>query len=319
MEDPRPSGSQETCDDNVSVIIPCYNGKRYVAEAIESALSQGHAPHEVVVVDDGSTDDSADVIRRYEQVTYVRQENQGISGARNTGVTNSSGRFLVFLDADDRLLPGALETGVTCMREHPDSAFVFGLCAMIDADGNPLPSDVVQSKNYQEGACYALQLAARSLVPPGAALFSREAFEAAGRFDRKVGHAQDYELYLRISRRFPIHAHNQVVVEYRRHGANASRGSAQELRAVLAILAMQEPHVRGHRDLEAALALGRRRWERLFGRMIPFQVIRELLQGSFAGAFWALGTLLRHYPQGLLTAPFQAVGKIRRRLSVGRT
>src|SRR5262245_20604446 len=92
----------------VSVIIPCYNHAHYLGEAIESVLAQTVQDFEIIVVDDGSTDSTADVAARYPRVRYVRQNNQGLSAARNTGIKHGLGRFLVFLDADDLLLPGAL-------------------------------------------------------------------------------------------------------------------------------------------------------------------------------------------------------------------
>ena len=94
----------------VSVVIPCFNQARFLGAAIASALAQTHTPVEVVVVDDGSTDDTAAVTARFPGVRYVRQENAGLSAARNTGLGKSRGAYLAFLDADDVLLPRAAES-----------------------------------------------------------------------------------------------------------------------------------------------------------------------------------------------------------------
>ena len=96
----------------VSVVIPCYNQAHFLGEAIESVLAQTYPHREIVVVDDGSPDNTREVASRYPGVRYVRQENQGLAAARNTGLRHSSGSYLVFLDADDRLLPEALEVGL---------------------------------------------------------------------------------------------------------------------------------------------------------------------------------------------------------------
>ena len=123
----------------VSVIIPCYNQARYLGEAIESALAQTHARLEVIVIDDGSLDDVAGVVARYPKVRYVRQPNGGLSAARNTGIRESHGEYLVFLDADDRLLPDALRIGLDCFQVSPECAYVSGHYRMIREDGTPLP------------------------------------------------------------------------------------------------------------------------------------------------------------------------------------
>src|SRR6266446_9539630 len=102
----------------VSVVIPCYNQAHFLGEAIDSALAQTYPHLEIVVVDDGSTDNIAAVVARYPGVRYFRQENQGLAAARNTGLRHSVGERLVFLDADDRLMPGAIEVGLACFRDH---------------------------------------------------------------------------------------------------------------------------------------------------------------------------------------------------------
>jgi glycosyltransferase involved in cell wall biosynthesis len=101
----------------VSVVIPCYNQARFLGEAIESVLSQSYRAFEVVVVDDGSTDNTSEVVARYAGadagVRLIRQENRGLAGARNRGLAEAEGEYVVFLDSDDRLLPDALQVGVT--------------------------------------------------------------------------------------------------------------------------------------------------------------------------------------------------------------
>src|SRR5829696_2931566 len=120
----EPRGKRQAGAPLVSVVVPCYNQARFLGEAIESVLAQSHPLFEVVVVDDGSTDDTSEVAARYPGVRLVRQENRGLSGARNAGLARSRGEYVVFLDADDRLLPGALEAGVERLGANPQCAFV---------------------------------------------------------------------------------------------------------------------------------------------------------------------------------------------------
>src|ERR687885_795015 len=110
----------------VSVVIPCYNQAHFLGEAIESVLAQSYPHFEIVVVDDGSTDNTSEVAARYPGVRCIRQNNQGVAAARNTGIRESNGSYLVFLDADDRLLPEALEVGLEQLKVHPECAFVSG-------------------------------------------------------------------------------------------------------------------------------------------------------------------------------------------------
>src|SRR6266478_7138747 len=124
--------------DLVSVIIPCYNQAHFLHEAIDSVLAQTYSNREILVVDDGSSDATAAVARSYPHVRYVYQENAGPSAARNTGLKQTCGEYLVFLDADDRLLPEALEVGVDSLHQHPECAFASGFCRLIVADGSLL-------------------------------------------------------------------------------------------------------------------------------------------------------------------------------------
>ncbi len=110
----------------VSVIIPVYNCEKYLAEAIESVLAQTYRPIEVVVVDDGSTDGSADIARRFGYVRYYFQSHSGIGAARNRGIDLSQGRFLAFLDADDLWVEDKLARQMAILEDYPDLAIVFG-------------------------------------------------------------------------------------------------------------------------------------------------------------------------------------------------
>ena len=119
----------------VSVIVPCHNYGRFLAQALDSVRAQDYPTVETVVVDDGSTDDTTAVAARYPEVRYLRQPNQIMSAARNAGVRASCGEYVVFLNADDWLLAGGLAANAALLQQHPTAAFVAGAYTLVYPDG----------------------------------------------------------------------------------------------------------------------------------------------------------------------------------------
>ena len=249
----------------VSVVIPCYNHAHFLEQAIESVLTQSYSDFEIIVVDDGSTDDTAEVVRPYSPVRYIYQENSGLSAARNTGLRHSRGEFLVFLDADDRLLPHAVETGVGCIREHPECAFVSGHCRVINATGAILSSPRqlrVEREHY-----LTLLRGGTYIWCPATVLYQRRVFDLVHGFDPKLNPAADYDLYLRITRDFPVYSHGHVIAEYRQHSSNMSRDTSKMERAALAAHDAQWNFVKANSHFREAYDAGRRFWRNDY----PFQ------------------------------------------------
>jgi len=120
---------------SVAVVVTTYNHAAFLDDAIRSILSQSIPADEIIVVDDGSTDDPDKVVARYPSLRLIRQRNQGLSAARNTGLRAATSAKIVFLDADDRLCQTAIEAGLACFGEHPDAGFVYGGFHYISADG----------------------------------------------------------------------------------------------------------------------------------------------------------------------------------------
>ena len=241
----------------ISIIIPCYNQAHFLCEAIESALGQSYANFEIVVVDDGSTDNSEEVARQYSGVRCIRQDRQGLAAARNSGLRHCRGEYLVFLDADDRLLPEALKVGVESLKMHPDCAFVAGHYRLIEANGGlrEMPPHRVAREHYAE-------LLRRNYIAMHATVMYRRAvFASVGSFNTSLRACEDYELYLRIARQFPIHCHEQIVAEYRQHAANMTRNPALMLKSVLHVLQSQWKEVRRNEYDKKAYKIGRRAWQ----------------------------------------------------------
>lgn len=228
----------------VSVIIPYFNQARFLRSTIESVLQQTYRHFELVVVDDGSTDKPSEVTASYPGIKLIRQSNQGVSAARNTGFRESAGEFVVFLDADDLLLPEALRIGVDAFRAHPEAAFVYGYGRFIDASGNPLPSprQLKVMRNH-----YDRLLKINYIWSVGAVMFRRTYVDD---FRLGVEGCADWDLYLRITRNNPVHCHHQTIYLYRRHGLNLSNQGELMVRATLAVFRDQLEAVRGNKKLE---------------------------------------------------------------------
>lgn len=282
----------------VSVIIPCYNQAAFLRDAIESALHQIHSPVEVIVVDDGSTDHTASVVADYPSVRYVRQANSGAPIARNAGLRESLGELVIFLDADDRLLPPAAATGIEALKTHPAWAFVTGHVRLIDRAGAVVHTP---PQAHDDGDQYVALLHRNYIWTPGAVLYRRLILEEVGAFDPQARASADYELNLRIASCFPIGCHHEVVLEYRQHGSNMSGDLGLMLRSALGVRMAQRDRVASDPRARKAWRAGIDIVKDDFGGRLARQVREDLrLAGRRGRAIRGLACLLRYYPAGLL-------------------
>ena len=180
----------------VSIVIPCYDQARFLAAAIASAECQRRPAEEIIIVDDGSSDETSAVAARHAGVRVVRQRNAGLAAARNRGLRESTGEYLVFLDADDLLLPQAVAAGLAAFGERPEAALVFGEYRYVDADGVPLrPSEWTGIPRGD----YASLLRGNCIGMHAAVMYRRRTLERFGGFDVRRRAAEDYDLYLRVN------------------------------------------------------------------------------------------------------------------------
>jgi len=200
---------------SVSVIIPAHNAASFITEAVNSALAQSYPHKEVVVVDDGSTDGTWQVLAGFDgRIRALRQDNAGPAVARNRGVQAASGDLLAFLDADDLWLPDKLRQQVRCLAEYPDCRLVFHNWHVVQfgsgeeaalleqvraADAAPLPD----YRPRPLGWLYN-ELLLDSVFCTDAVMMRRVLFEEAGGFDESLPQGQDYDLWLRLSRLTPV-------------------------------------------------------------------------------------------------------------------
>jgi glycosyltransferase involved in cell wall biosynthesis len=289
----------DTKGELVSVVITCYNHGRFLADAIESVLRQRHGPKEIVVVDDGSSDDTAAVAARF-PVKYVFQRNAGLSAARNTGCLESHGPFLVFLDADDRLLPDALSAGVSQLEMRPEAGMTYGRYVHMDGDGHTIGRPV---ENPIDEDPYLSLLRYNVIGMHATVMYRRSALVSVGMFDSGLRAAEDYELYLRCARRFPIIPHMAVVAEYRKHDTNMSNDSALMMRSIIRVLRREQPHVGNRGAYRAVLAEALRGNREHYLRSLRLQ-LRKPRPGNISRRrrLRAWVTLLRNDPRSFLKA-----------------
>ena len=185
----------------VSVIIPTYNCDRYLARAIESALEQSYTDHEILIVDDGSTDNTADLLDRYEgKIRYFRQPNRGVSAARNLALSHATGEFIAYLDADDMWYPKKLELQVAFLDIEKECGLVHTEVSVIDEDDHivHLRFNGETQRVIPQGHCLADMLR-QCHIQTLTVLERRECVHRAGLFDERLPIAQDYHHWIKVA------------------------------------------------------------------------------------------------------------------------
>lgn len=204
----------------VSVIIPAYNAGKFLGETVRSVLTQSYTDFEIVICDDGSTDNTAEVAQSFSdaRVKYIRHTNIGVSATRNNGAKNSSGKFLAFLDADDIFYRDNLAKKAEALEKNPAAGMAFADCDVIDGDGKKT-GEVLTGKS--EDILRHLLLWNGTVIPgPSSILVTREAFEKVNGFDTQFSTAADQDFFFRVAHRFPCVRVSEVLTAYRKHGSN---------------------------------------------------------------------------------------------------
>lgn len=185
----------------VSVVVTNYNYGRYLAGCLDSILNQSYPRFEIVLVDDGSTDDSDQVVARYRdepRLRTFRQPNGGQARAKNAGIRQARGEFIAFLDADDRWLPEKLEKQVRLFAD-PQVGVTFTRARFIDADGHPLPADAPGRYLTPRAGAVTSYLFLDNFVPFSSSMVRRACLERFGGFDESLSMGIDWDLWLRLS------------------------------------------------------------------------------------------------------------------------
>ncbi len=223
----------------VSIIIPAWNAEKYIKEAIDSALNQTHPNTEVIVVNDGSTDGTESILKSYQnpKLRYFNQENQGLAGARNTGIKNSQGEYIALLDSDDIFLPSKVERQAEILEDNPD----YGICysdllhfndppdparfeSRSESGGSPSGTWRAGESHrkffhhryrYPSGDIFG-EIIHRQFINPLAVMIRRGIFNQFGLFDQNLRRSEDWELWLRLAKNgVKFYYLNEVLAHYR--------------------------------------------------------------------------------------------------------
>ena len=227
--------TMKTASPQISVVIPVYNQAQYLSETIDSVLGQTYRNFEIIIIDDGSTDASPVIARHYgDSIRYFRQENQGLAGARNSGIHAARSDIICLLDSDDAWSPAYLEKMMEMVSRHAGATVFYCQAQCIDANGQILPQIVGGSRTRSDDT-YRTLLRANFLIPSTITM-RRPAIIDAGLFDVAFRRLQDWELWIRLSKsghRFVGLA--DVLVRYRIHSSSLSMDPTSGQRAAMAL------------------------------------------------------------------------------------
>jgi glycosyltransferase involved in cell wall biosynthesis len=260
---------------DVSVVIATYNRAPFLAETIESVLGQDFKNLEIIVVDDGSTDETRQVLGPYAaRIHYFHQENRGPSAARNFGVRQARAAWIAIQDSDDLCAPNHLTALFQYACSHPDCAMVFANGAYLGGPEHHRDTIIPSEKSHRlaEKGVQLEDLFDKSIVRLQAALISKACYEAVGGHDESLRISMDLDLAFRLFNRFPLAYLDEVVFHYRKHSGNISGNQELRLREnirVIEKLLSENPRaesILGKRRVAARLAyryyrLAKGRWK----------------------------------------------------------
>ncbi len=226
----------------VSIVIPTYNRGHLLPECIKSVLAQSFRDFEIIVIDDGSTDNTPEIVSAF-PVKYFRQENRGPASARNRGIELSCGEYIAFLDSDDVLLKDALEKGVDVLDKHPEVGFSYGQVCMVDENGHIYR---VRKSIYQDGSAIVdckeqiRELLFDCRVTTSAAMMRRQCLDEVGGFHEELRNSHDRHLFIRMAKRFPVAYIAEPLVNYRVHANQIHKQADPKMLERAFLLSLQE-------------------------------------------------------------------------------
>ena len=220
----------------VSVVIPVFNGEKYIAEAINSVLHQTYSDIEVIVVDDGSADKSPDIVKSFKKVNYIYQNNAGPSSARNTGMAASHGEYIAFLDCDDIYAENKIAEQVSVLEQHKDVDVVYNDCIVADKNLNQI--NTLRSEGiYENDKDFLCMLLFRQIIPiPPSIMLRRRCFEEGCLYNEGYKHAEDYEYIIRLAQRYKFRYIPKPLYIYRRHEGNLTNAHSLQQKKEIEVI-----------------------------------------------------------------------------------
>lgn len=290
----------------VSVVIPMYNGEKFIAQALESVLASEGVTPEIIVVDDGSSDASAQIAESFAGVIVHRQPNGGEAAARKAGYEMATGDFIVFLDCDDLLHPQAIQHHLSEITASDDIDMVFGSNILIDEQGNKI------GENIQQRRLFSGQDVVLHTTPvPSQCMYRRSALQRIGGFRQEVRACADTDLNLRLLgwRKAGL-CHGKMVMSYRIHGAQMTRSPSRLFNHHVGVLqdVLGPDGVLANPDL---LAQGKRYWSEYYGQFIPAEIVRAISRKEAARTRLAISTFIKTMPYSAKGAARFAGGKLK--------
>ena len=235
----------------VSVIIPAYNRGWIIQEAIDSVLDQDFSDYELIVVDDGSDDNTLEILGAYgKAITVLHQPNKGVSAARNRGIAEASGRLIAFLDSDDLWLPRKLSAQVKFFKDHPDAVINQTQERWIRSG---VPLNPKKRHHKFSGMIFERSLAL-CLVSPSAVMIKKSLFGTVGIFDEHLPACEDYDLWLRISCRYPVHLiETALIIKRGGHDDQLSKAAVLDKYRIQSLVKIIDSDLLSPQQYQAAL------------------------------------------------------------------
>lgn len=231
---------------SISAVIPAYNSARFLALAIESILQQTRPVDEIIVVDDGSTDETRKIAKSFgERITYIHQLNKGPSAARNRGIESAKGNWIAFLDADDQWTPDKIDKQLIALDKEPGLKLLAADMSEIDEAGNLLTKSMLAKHHFLErfqslnGAPIPSALAEllkKNFIPTGTVLAEKSVLVDTGLFNSSIRFGEDLELWAKIACQHPITCLPEVMMLRRQHEKNATQSTAPMLEDLIAVM-----------------------------------------------------------------------------------
>jgi glycosyltransferase involved in cell wall biosynthesis len=207
----------------VSIILPTYNCAAFLSHSIGSILAQTYNSYEIIVVDDGSTDNTKEVLYPFiQRIKYIRlEQNKGLPMARNIGISSAQGKYIAFIDADDLWLPEKLQTDIEYFETHPEVSMVYSKHINMDEKGNDLNGNT--KRQLPSGNIFTQLFSEQNFIITSSVVVRKEIFETTGLFDEQLFNCQDWDMWLRIAFHFQVAGIGKPLVKYRHNPHSLSK------------------------------------------------------------------------------------------------